>query len=625
MSDELPIPPESPDVESVGTPFDTDPNNSTIRVLIYDMWFRIAAALFVLVFIFLALFLPKIWRTTPADFLPIIKVSGLDKVQAWSLRRSAEKLGAEGRFEEALLAWQSAVGNNQGDPELIRGSLRALLAQPTPSKSAVGYGVGRCFWLLRLTGTNVTDLGLTVNFLHHCDLDDMALELVGKGASALPMTAQADMLAVYFNQGRMDLFGELWKSGQANFTNSTVLRVYQTAWQAAWGPPVTLQSSRSALSAAQTSSDPATALLAHRLQLPVSGSLNDLEGFQRSLTWLKEHHADRPGDHVHQWQLLINSGRRQEAQDLARAFSQPPENASEASGMASIFLGIGLEDYGLEFLTRQLRDYGYYSRLWVLLAQHHIRSKHWPELRALAVEMRSNGSLRGQLDGYSQFIAGLSDQKLGRTETAAVSFSKVLGSQFDDSSLAYSVASELLRLGYADLSSKMLQKLESEYGSKASFWFELTSAAYEARDMDTVNLAARKAWELEPTRIDLINNYAAVLIVLRQKPEESVKLTLNLISRQPDRAEFRINHILALLQNRRLVEAELLLKAINPNQITLNESAVIAYAQLELCLQRGDRAGARKLYPTIQRSELLQPQLDWMDAEFKKLDSAPAK
>jgi hypothetical protein len=261
----------------------------------------------------------------------------------------------------------------------------------------------------------------------------------------------------------------------------------------------------------------------------------------------------------------------------------------------------------------------------VLLAQHHIRSKHWPELRALAVEMRSNGSLRGQLDGYSQFIAGLSDQKLGRTETAAVSFSKVLGAQFDDPSLAYSVASELLRLGYADLSSKMLQKLESEYGSKASFWFELTSAAYEARDMDTVNLAARKAWELEPTRIDLINNYAAVLIVLRQKPEESVKLTLNLISRQPDRAEFRINHILALLQNRRLVEAELLLKAINPNQITLNESAVIAYAQLELCLQRGDRAGARKLYPTIQRSELLQPQLDWMDAEFKKLDSAPAK
>src|SRR5437763_1849751 len=98
-----------------------------LRQLVFERWFRLAFGLFVLVFVFLGLFLPKMWKTSKPGFVPVIKVSGLDLVQAWSLKRTAVKASAAGRFEEANLAWQGALANNRADPDLVRGALRNLL------------------------------------------------------------------------------------------------------------------------------------------------------------------------------------------------------------------------------------------------------------------------------------------------------------------------------------------------------------------------------------------------------------------------------------------------------------------------------------------------------------------
>lgn len=601
------------------------PGSSTLRVLIYDLWFRIAAVLVLLVFILLGVLLPKIWVSTPSGFLPVVRVSGLDKVQARALRRSAEKFTAENKFTEAILAWQSASQNDPGDPEMARGILRTMLLQPPTSRLNLGYGVDRSFWLLRLTHTNLADLALVVSFLHRGDLDDLAVQLADSRLEELPSEGQADLLVAHFRLGRMDRFSAIWQAHESQFTNSPALRLYHTGWQAAWGPPVTLQRARVALLAAQNGADPELVLLAHRLQLSVSAALGDLEGYERSLVWLEEHHFDRVNEHIGHWRLLVASGKRSEAQAQARAFSQPPEGASDAAGMAAIYLTLGLDDYAVEFLEKQIQEYPFYSNLWVMLAQQQIRKKHWDELRNLAVTLRNTTQLRGQLDGYSQYISGLADLKMGRQEAAEATFAKIPTQQFGDSLVAYSVARDLLHLGYGELSSKMLQKLESDYGGKSTFWFDLTSAAYEARDMDVLMTAARKAWELEPNRIDLINNYAAALIVLRQRPDEAIKLTLNLLTSQPNRAEFQINHALVLLQNGRLDEAEAILKALNPARLNVNEGAVVDYAWFELNIHRGNLAAARKIYPTIQRPQFLQPQLDWLDAEYRKIAEEPAK
>ena len=86
------------------------------RLLIFSFWFRLIFAGFLLFLVFLALFLPRIWRTTPPGFLPVIKISGLDMAQAWSLRRSALRSTKAGDLDQATYAWQAAVARNPANP-----------------------------------------------------------------------------------------------------------------------------------------------------------------------------------------------------------------------------------------------------------------------------------------------------------------------------------------------------------------------------------------------------------------------------------------------------------------------------------------------------------------------------
>src|SRR5258706_14787160 len=70
-----------------------------LRLLLFKFWFRMAFLALVFLMVFLSLFLPKVWRTSPPNFLPVVKVSGLDLVQAWSLQRTARKQMAAGHTQ----------------------------------------------------------------------------------------------------------------------------------------------------------------------------------------------------------------------------------------------------------------------------------------------------------------------------------------------------------------------------------------------------------------------------------------------------------------------------------------------------------------------------------------------
>src|SRR5687767_1739004 len=88
-----------------------------LRILLLEKWFRRAFLLFLTVLAGALSFLPKIWVTSPKGFLPVVKISLLDRVQAGSLKRSARKAAAAGRFDEASYAWQAALANNRADAE----------------------------------------------------------------------------------------------------------------------------------------------------------------------------------------------------------------------------------------------------------------------------------------------------------------------------------------------------------------------------------------------------------------------------------------------------------------------------------------------------------------------------
>ena len=591
----------------------------TLTVLYYDVWFRLAAMAVFLSGVLLTAILPKIWTVTPDGFLPVVRISGLDLVQAWSLRRSAEKFERQGQRADCMVAWRAAAYNNLGSPELARGPIEALVRQPKPAKEFIGVGVERALWLLRLTRTNAADVSLVTRFFRRYELDDFAVRFADPLAAELSDDALRDLMVSLFNMRQTDRFGELWEKHQGKLADDAMLRLHRSTWQAVWGPPRTLRSGREEVAAALGSKDPAIAKLAHQMELVVSFALNDTRAYQNSLAWLAEQHADLVRDHVSHWQLLVSNGRREEAQSLARAFSRPPGSAADAVGMARVFSLLELDDYAAEFLGNHLAEFSYSPQIWVQLAQLNIRLKQWTELRALALRLRNTPDLRGQLEGYSQYLAGLAELRLQRPDAADKAFSKSVTGQFSDPLIAFNVATEIIRLGYPSYGKRLLQTLESKFGDKAEFWFHLTGAAYEARDMAVLSTAAQKAWELDPKKIAHVNNYAAVLLVTRQKPEQAIQLSLQLLAADPENNDRKVNHVLALLQNQRLGEAEKLLKSLNPAGLNLNEGAIANYGWFELHIRRGEKELARRRYPIVERSQLLQPQLDWMDAEFKKL------
>src|SRR5258707_10175088 len=79
-------------------------NFPLLRQLVFEFWFRLVFLVFLLGAVFLALFLPKMWTVSPPGFKPVLKVSGLDLVQAWSLKRSAVKAAASGKNKDAASA-----------------------------------------------------------------------------------------------------------------------------------------------------------------------------------------------------------------------------------------------------------------------------------------------------------------------------------------------------------------------------------------------------------------------------------------------------------------------------------------------------------------------------------------
>jgi hypothetical protein len=118
-------------------------------------------------------------------------------------------------------------------------------------------------------------------------------------------------------------------------------------------------------------------------------------------------------------------------------------------------------------------------------------------------------------------------------------------------------------------------KLQAELGGDASYWLTLFAAADALKDCDLMLHAARQAHAILPTNPSVVNNYAAALLILRQNPDEAVRLTLQLFTQNPASLATKINHSAALLLNERASEAEVILKTVKTN--SLNRAQLTVY------------------------------------------------
>lgn len=588
-----------------------------LRQVFFERYFRAAAILLLLFLVALGLFLPKIYTSTPEGVLPVHKMSGLDMLQAWSLAKSARAKAAAGNYDEAFLAWRSAMQNNPGNPRYSEGLVRLVLDYPATKREFLSTAASFALWNLQLTRTNDASLELAAGLFAKYSLDDYATGLLGSRATNLTPALAAIYLKSLFHQFRMDRFGEVWGSYSNALTGNREMQVVRAAWQSGWGPVGQISQGRRELEAARN--DPATRDLANRLSLPIAVSLSDTFGYERALAALVDTHADRMRDHVAYWRLLVSAGHSAKAAELARGFSRPPETPADAKAMVETLIPMGAQEYAAKFLEQHLPSFSFRPDLWEQLADLLITLKQWPELRDIAVRMRQNQLLREDIAGYSWFLEGLSALRTDRREAALEAFTRAADFPTTNPLLSFKVARQLTGLGYPVLATRLLAKVEQAYGNQAMYWFAVVGAAYEARQFDTMREAAARGYLLNTNEPIFISNYAAMLLMERTNAALAVQLTLRALAGRPKDVGMQINHAQALILNDRLEEAEDLLNKIKIDDVEAYLVTERNVAFFDLYAKRQDRNKALAAYRGIEARFLFLPQLRWLDQAYLQL------
>ena len=596
---------------------DQEGNLSPLRRALRYMWVRLVVVLVVAVVLAVGLSLPPMWRSSPSGFSPVVRVSLLERLQSHSLQHAAQRLESEGKSAEALLAWRQAIANDPADVEANRGFIRSLSSANKLASELLPMGLWRSQWLLRLTATNQTDVELVAHLCTRYEVTDLALALLTSAEARLSQAALGDLLRTLFYSGQMESFAGVWDRHPGVDRNDPELTLFHQAWEIAWGPPRGISAAKAAFQKAKE--DLKLRSVACQLQLSVSDAMADLEGYAESLRQLRDLHADRPLDHVRYWRMLLATGQKREAAELARAYASPPGTTLEARLMFDTFLKVDLKEYAAEFLQKHLATFEFDRELWVRQSELLIALQHWDELRGLAVDLRETRHQGLGLTGYAWFLEGLANYRSHLPEPAWEAFRKVPLWPVDDPLLGYRIAKTLTDFGNPELAKDVLVSLERAAGGTAEYWFHLVVAAYEAHEFDTMLSAAEKAYQLAPENLVYINNYAAALLMQRQKSPLAVQLTLRKLTATPRDDGARLNHALALLQNDRVAEAATLLREVDERRLDGRLHTIFNLALFELKFREQKPAEALAAYAQIENRFLLAPQLSWLAETHAKV------
>ena len=593
--------------------------SSLLRQLLNDRYFRFGLALVTLLVASTAILLPKGFRSSPGGFLPVIHVALLDKIQARSLSRSAQSSEAAGQVEAAVLGWQLAVANDPGDPALSRGLVSLIARQPVPDKKHLRSGASHALWLLRLTHTNRDDLDLAAKLFSRYGQDSYVASLLRPIETNLTPVQAREYLKSQFHLGYMDAFGTSWDRYRKEVESAPEMPLYRAAWEAGWGPAETLHSGAERLDRARQ--DPSTMVLANRLTLSVAFSRADIRAYEASLDAIVDRHADRVSDHLNHWRLLVNAGQRARASELAQRYSNPPDTASDALQMTDLYLELGLTQFAADFLEKQVARFDFNPEIWQRQADLLIQLKRWEDLRALAIGLRAMERISPDLNSYAWMLQGIAELQAGKTGAAETAFARCVDFPPNNPLTSYRMAQLLNRHGQHTHATALLRKLEKDFGGLAQYWFQVVSAAYQARQFEVMRQAAARGYELATNNPIFINNYAAALLIERTNAPLAIELTLRQLGKDPTSRAAQINHALALLQNGRIDDAAEQLDRIDRRGLDSSYRTQLQLGYFELNVRRRNAAAALAAYREIEPRFLMPPQARWVEENQKRIAS----
>jgi hypothetical protein len=564
-----------------------------------------------------ALMFPKLWRVTPMGFEPEVRISVLDYLQCRSLKRAAARAQAEGRGREASFAWLSAIANNPADRDAVRGSLEQVLADSGSGAEQQREVMWHAQWLLRLGATNAADLPLVVRAYERYRLYDVLEELLAPREAALTGLEAGAYLRALFYLDRIERFANAYARLAPKADGPEELELFWAAYLAGWGDPAQAGQGRARLDAA-VEIEPRR-LLALRLRLAVAGRRADVTGFERDFAALEGAWADSALDHARRWDLLLASGRKEEAARHALAYGGVPSSALELVRVAEAYGRLGLDAQADDLLERHTLPFRDVMAVWVLRAHRYLESRRWEDVLRLANEMRRQRAAGSSLLGYSYYLEGRVHAARGIRASADERFARAGGLGIEHAGLGLGAAAAMAELGYLGPADEVLRRLEAACERRLDYWFLRFSVAHERKQLEVMARAAERAYELEPGHPVHVNNRAAVLLLKRERPEEVIGLTLRLMAQDPRSVVHRINHSLALIQNERYAEAAAVLEALPLATLSGPEATAYQLCRFEIYAHGGEAGRAWAALDRVDRGYLFPIQIERIDRLQKQL------
>ena len=588
-----------------------------LRLVLFNKWFRAAFLALLAAGVFLALFLPRLWTSSPDDFQPVVKVSGLDLTQARVLKKRARDAEDRKDYKHANYCWQASIVRNEADPVAIRGFLRNVLKMQDPDRRTVGVAYGQTIWLLRLEKTNILDVELSARVYEKFGWHDLVVQSFEEQFKDLTPEGQAIYLKSLFHVGRIEEFAELLQDNRERLKDPE-LPLYEAAYLAGWSSDVRATTALEQLRAAAAKADkfdrPSL-----KLYMMVSAKRSDLEGYESCLARLSSMNEARVLDHIGYWRLLIEGGRRTEAEQLARAFSRPPGSPMETVQLARIYQTLGLNQECRAVLEQYAKQFYFSPDVWATYATVLEEEEDWDEMRAISLQMRKHPGVQGVLEGFSYLLEGRTELAHNRRGPAERAFRKAAEARYEQPSVGFMLAKELNKVKFYEFARPIFQKIESSYEDRVDYWEGAFDAGLALKDGEWMLRAARQIYEMRPYDIQAINRYAASLMVNRANPAEAIRLTMEMTTRYPNSPTAVINHSFALLLNSRNEEAQALLARINPEALDPVENSAYHLALFELNYNLKNYGEAWKASDRIFTSQLFPVQLEWLAARKKEM------
>jgi predicted Zn-dependent protease len=257
--------------------------------------------------------------------------------------------------------------------------------------------------------------------------------------------------------------------------------------------------------------------------------------------------------------------------------------------------------------------FAYAPETWVAYAKLLIDTKHWEELHPLALQIRKQEGVRDRLAGYTYYLEGRANFAQNNLAGAEAAFQKAGKFPFESPALGLATATSLNQMQFPAVAAEILGGLEKSLAHSTEYWNQVFTAAYKLKDAELMLKAAGKGFELQPQNLVYINNYAAALLVNRQRADETIQLTLQLVAASPNSTIARINHAMALIMNHRIDEAVSQIRGINVRQLTQQEASAFHLASFQIYLEQREFAKAWEARDRIDPRFLFPPQVKWIE------------